>query len=344
MKNKDRSRNVEVTRRQAIAAGLASGLAVSQSVIAATDPQVGEKKALVGKIVLRRYFVTTARPLETSEQSERHGNLFVLAEASYTGKAEKDGMLEILDTDGTLAEVKADSMIPLSEAVEFFSVQIKEEPKNTFALLSRGWAHYLLRSLAQAATDMTEFLRLTPADAVQPALLPPRWDGLVERGLVYAEQGEFEKAFKDFEEGIEAFPWNMDVWMNRGYTYDLMGEYRKAIEDCDSALKIASSHLMPKNNKAWVLATCPDQNVRDAARAIQLAKEVCTATRNQEGMYLDTLAAAYAAAGKYDDAVKMQEKALEDTAFLTRYAEGGRERKQLYMQKKPYRSEPVKKP
>ena len=342
MKNQDTTRNVEVTRRQAIAAGLASSLAFSPSAVA--SPHGGEKKSLVGTIVLPRYFPTTGRPIETFDHSERDGSLFVLTEASYTGMAEKDGTLEILDADGSAAEVKADSMIPLSEAVEHFSAQLEEAPKNTFALLSRGWAHDLKGSLVKAATDMTEFLRLTPPDAVHTALLPPRWDGLLERGLVYSERGEFENALKDYDEVIEHFPQNMYVWMNRGYTHNLMGEYRKAIEDCDSALGITPSHLMPKNNKAWVLATCPDENFRNATRAIQLAKEICAATRNQDGMYLDTLAAAYAAAGRFEDAVKMQEKALEDAAFLTRFAEGGRERKQLYRQQKPYRGKPIKKP
>ena len=60
-------------------------------------------------------------------------------------------------------------------------------------------------------------------------------------------------------------------------------------------------------------------------------------------MYLDTLAAAYAEAGKFDEAVKAQEKALEDKSYVRRYGEGGLKRLQLYKDKKPFRMEPVKK-
>jgi tetratricopeptide (TPR) repeat protein len=266
-----------------------------------------------------------------------------LREASYSVKGEKDGLLEVLITDGTIARVETRDLVSLNDAVEFFSTRLKDAATDSFALLSRGWAHYLLAAPAKAVKDFTEFLRLNPPDATPPLNVSQRWEGLVERGLVYAEQGEFEKALKDFQEVIQNLPTNQYVWINRGFAHGLMGEYQKAIEDCDRAIDNAPENLLPKNNKAWVLATCPDEKVRNAAKAIQLAKDVCTATRNQEGMYVDTLAAAYATAGKFDDAIKMQDKALEDTSFVARYGIGGQQRRQLYIDKKPYQIEPVKK-
>lgn len=70
---------------------------------------------------------------------------------------------------------------------------------------------------------------------------------------------------------------------------------------------------------------------------------MCDMTKDREGMFLDTLAAAYAEAGKFEEAVKAQEKALTDKSFALRYGEDARKRLRLYENKKPYRSEPVKK-
>ena len=54
-------------------------------------------------------------------------------------------------------------------------------------------------------------------------------------------------------------------------------------------------------------------------------------------MYLDTLAAAYAEVGRFDDAVRVQEEALRDCDFLLQSGNEGSERVDLYRQRKAYR-------
>jgi tetratricopeptide (TPR) repeat protein len=160
----------------------------------------------------------------------------------------------------------------------------------------------------------------------------------VNRGLVQAEQGEFEKALADLEEALQGWPGIGIARVNLGYTYELMGRYTEA-----AATYRNTSHFLGVNNHAWVLATCPDEKYRNGEQAVQLAKKACDATRDREGMYLDTLAAAYAENGKFEDAVKAQEKALTDKSYVIKYGEEGQKRLQLYKAKKPFRTEPVKK-
>ena len=62
------------------------------------------------------------------------------------------------------------------------------------------------------------------------------------------------------------------------------------------------------NSLAWVLATCPDDKIRDGDRAIVIAKEVVE--KEVSPRTLDTLAAAYAAAGRFEDAIYTQEQAI----------------------------------
>ena len=99
-----------------------------------------------------------------------------------------------------------------------------------------------------------------------------------------------------------------------------MGLYHAAVADYAHVCRTSPGFTLAMNNVAWVLATCPDPQRREAESAIKMAKRACEATRNLEGMYLDTLAAAYATGWQFDDAIKYQEKVLEDKSFVARTA------------------------
>ena len=64
------------------------------------------------------------------------------------------------------------------------------------------------------------------------------------------------------------------------------------------------------NNLAWQRAAHPDAAVRDAAAAVRLAETAATLSTYQNASVLDTLAAAYAEAGRFTEAVATGEKAL----------------------------------
>jgi tetratricopeptide (TPR) repeat protein len=329
-----------ITRRQALAVGV--GAVVAGRAAAAPVPKDGADKSWVGKIVLpMKHDVlgsprVPGEPAPLSKPTDSVLEGYVLMEASYGVKSEKGDSVEILLSGGTACWVEKKQLVPLTDAVEHFNAALKLNPKDTFALNSRGWAYYLLGQIDKAVADFDSFLRLTPSDGELPADAPRRWEGLVNRGLVLAESGEFKKAIADLDEAAKLFPAFSIARVNRGYTYELMGEYDLAIEDYRSA-----RHLLGENNLAWLRATCPDPKFRDAEGAVKIAKVVCEKTADREGMYLDTLAAAYASAGKFADAVKAQEKALEDKSFAVRYGEEAQKRLKLYKDRKPYRTEPV---
>jgi tetratricopeptide (TPR) repeat protein len=90
---------------------------------------------------------------------------------------------------------------------------------------------------------------------------------------------------------------------------------------------------------AWLLATSDDANVADPTQAINFAQKACELTNYKMPQVLDTLAAAYAAAGEFGKAVEAAEKALQlaeasNDATLIRKIN---KRLDLYKQNRPYR-------
>jgi hypothetical protein len=100
-------------------------------------------------------------------------------------------------------------------------------------------------------------------------------------------------------------------------------------------------HLKPitLNDLAWLLATDPHAEIRRGAEAVQLADRACALTRDQEPVFLGTLAAAYAETGDFDKAVLVGQKA-HDLALaqgLKASAETNLQLVALYRAHKPFR-------
>jgi tetratricopeptide (TPR) repeat protein len=97
------------------------------------------------------------------------------------------------------------------------------------------------------------------------------------------------------------------------------------------------SNVVWANNLAWLLATCADSRLRNGKEAVQLATAACEAV-GYKVEFVDTLAAAHAEAGQFDEAVKFGQQFL-DQAELTKpeLVKAGKERLELYRAHQPFR-------
>ncbi|NQU09505.1 hypothetical protein HQ590_01830 [bacterium] len=76
-------------------------------------------------------------------------------------------------------------------------------------------------------------------------------------------------------------------------------------------LRLAPDNMAAVNNLAELLATHPDDTVRDGAAAVQLAEDLALKTAHTNPVILDTLAAAYAESGRFAEAVQMAQRARQ---------------------------------
>jgi len=116
------------------------------------------------------------------------------------------------------------------------------------------------------------------------------------------------------------------------------GKDREAVVEYRRALVIRPLSVEVLNNLAWILATSPDDSVRNGSDAVGFAEKACQQTQNQDAMTLGTLAAAYAEAGRFSDAVATADKAasLAAAAGNSRFATINTQLMQLYRSGKPY--------
>ena len=115
------------------------------------------------------------------------------------------------------------------------------------------------------------------------------------------------------------------------YTPDSFGSCFKA------ALKLHPDDSGVLNNLAWLFATSPDDDLRDATRAIELATKACEETEWKAAHIISTLAAGYAESGDFKKACKFSQKALDADAGKGGLDEQLQKELSSYKEEKPWR-------
>jgi tetratricopeptide (TPR) repeat protein len=94
-------------------------------------------------------------------------------------------------------------------------------------------------------------------------------------------------------------------------TYERQGRIREAIEEYRDALRACDDYEGTLNNLAWLLATTPEDSLRNGPESVRLAERACRLTHNDTTVYIGTLGAAYAESGRFAEAVVTSQKAVD---------------------------------
>jgi tetratricopeptide (TPR) repeat protein len=182
------------------------------------------------------------------------------------------------------------------------------------------------------ARDAIEYLRRHVGTPERPRpLVDSQWYDLFHRplasayaqiGIELARQQQPQPAHEALQAALEVQADHWNALAALASLYAQQQDDRREVSIYERMLQVRPRDLMTANNLAWRLATSSDADLRDPQRAVRLAESVSEATGYRLFTPLDTLAAAYAAAGRWPDAVRVAKQALElpDAKATTRTA------------------------
>ena len=199
-------------------------------------------------------------------------------------------------------------------------------------IANRGSAWLAKGDADKAIADYSEAIRLNPQDL----------GSYGNRAFALLRKGETEKAIADGNEMIRLDPKNPAGYSDRGLAWLAQGNFGKALEDCREAVRLDPKGSQARWGLAWIQAAAPDARYRNGREAVENAKKAGELFGLSDAFHVAVLAAAYAEAGEFGEAVHWQTKsrdmapAYQKAAFQSRL--------DLYKAGKPFRMQVQKRP
>jgi tetratricopeptide (TPR) repeat protein len=119
-----------------------------------------------------------------------------------------------------------------------------------------------------------------------------------------------DEAVTHFQRALEIKTNNAELHLDLGICFFRLGRMEEAISQYQKALQIEPADAAAQNDLAWILATCPQASLRNGNKAVELARQANELTGGENPVVLHILAAAYAEAGRFSDAVETAQLAL----------------------------------
>lgn len=245
----------------------------------------------------------------------------------------------IADLDKAI-EIDPDDMIPLilrarilqqageaEKAVADLEKVLAKQPDHPAALELRGLIAAERNDYPAAIRDFRRLVAKNSDDAVLIGQL----------GMLYLAAKQPQEAIRRFTRALEL---DENQFLSRRGRSDAeisIGDHKAALADLEQALALKPDDDGVLNNLAWLLATSPDEGIRDGKRSIELATKACEETKWKEAHIISTLAAGYAETGDFETARKYSKQAVETGAEMPEVKEQLEKELASYEAEKPWR-------
>jgi tetratricopeptide (TPR) repeat protein len=187
----------------------------------------------------------------------------------------------------------------VDEAIVHYQKALQIKPDNAKAHNNLGSALLIKGQVDEAIAHYQKALQIKSDDAEVHNNL----------GYILLQKGKVDEATVHFQKALKIKPDYAEAHYNFGNALLQKGRVDEAIAQYQQALQIRPDFPGVLKNLAWLLATCPDAHLRDGVQAVKYAGRACELTHYGVASLVGTLAAAYAEAGRYDEAMAAAQKA-----------------------------------
>jgi Flp pilus assembly protein TadD len=194
----------------------------------------------------------------------------------------------------------------VDEALAHFQKAVEIDPNYARAHVSLGAALFQKGRVDEAIAHFQKALtmKITP----DPSAV------YYDLGIALLQQGRVDEAIAHFQRAVDIRPSDVEFRNVLGYTLFQKGRMDEAIAQYQAILKIRPGQPEACNylgRAAWVLATSPEAYIRNGAKAIDLAGQMERLSNGKDPLVVMVLAAAFAEAGRFSEAVTAAERAQQ---------------------------------
>ena len=214
----------------------------------------------------------------------------------------------------------------VEEAIEQFHAALRTEPENSKTHYNLAFALGNAGRFAEALPEYQESLRLDPDQVEAHHKL----------ALALGALGRIDEMVEHLRAALALRPGDVELCREIAVARIRQGKVEEGIAAYRELLRVDANDLDALNNIAWIRATHASAEHRNPVEAVQLAERARDLASQENAILFDTLAAAYASANRYDDAVKACEKAIALSDPKSSDAERFRGHLELFRAGKPF--------
>jgi tetratricopeptide (TPR) repeat protein len=223
----------------------------------------------------------------------------------------------------------------LTESITEFEAALRLRPNDSDAAYSLGNAFLEKGDVTGAITSFRKAIEIRPQDlashynlgiALQRAgdeeaaitefrevlrLDPKKVDARNNLAITLLKKGRTEEAIATWQAALQIDPLNADVHANLAVAYLNQNRIAETIAQWREALRLQPDKISIQLSLAWILATAPEENVRNGGEAREIAKRAFATAAEQNLMAYRVLAAAEAESGEFTNAQEIAREGIE---------------------------------
>lgn len=183
---------------------------------------------------------------------------------------------------------------------------LKIDSQHDEAFIEMGIIHFVNGETEKAATAFKQALAIDPGNEV----------ALIWLGIMAEKTGRLPQALDYYSQAIATNPDNANAWLKRGIFLFDMKYWDDAWQNFHDALQHSPNNIDFLERFSWLLATCPDDTIRNGEQALNMAKRLSTMLKIRKEQNITggmALAAAYAEVGNFQNAREVTNRLIDYT-------------------------------